>query len=57
MTTNYKTVHIQIPRDGYVPPRSDGRGGMVAYAWYVWDRGHRGKPEIGFIDVTKLGAA
>ncbi len=26
-----------------------GKGGMIAYAWYVWDRGHNGKPELGWI--------
>lgn len=26
-----------------------GKGGMIAYAWYVWDRSHRGPSEIGWI--------
>jgi hypothetical protein len=26
-----------------------GKGGMIAYAWYVWDRGHNGRPELGWI--------
>jgi len=26
-----------------------GKGGMIAYAWYVWDQGHNGKPEIGWL--------
>lgn len=26
-----------------------GKGGMIAYAWYVWDRDHHGKPELGWI--------
>lgn len=26
-----------------------GKGGMIAYAWYVWDRGHNGKPELGWL--------
>lgn len=27
----------------------EGEGGMVAYAWYVWERGHEGPPTIGWI--------
>lgn len=26
-----------------------GGGGMIAFAWYVWDRQHTGKPEIGWL--------
>jgi hypothetical protein len=34
------------------PLRPDGkyRTGMQTYAWFVWDRGHRGPPQIGWID-------
>ena len=26
-----------------------GKGGMIAYAWYVWDRSHVGRPQLGWI--------
>ena len=26
-----------------------GKPGMVAYAWYVWERGHEGPPSLGWI--------
>jgi hypothetical protein len=26
-----------------------GKGGMIAYAWYVWDRGYNGKTELGWL--------
>jgi hypothetical protein len=26
-----------------------GRGGMIAYAWYVWEHGHNGRPELGWV--------
>lgn len=27
----------------------NGAGGMIAYGWFVWDRAHQGKPELGWI--------
>jgi hypothetical protein len=33
----------------------NGRGGMIAFAWYVWVRGHRGPPTLGWIDINNLG--
>lgn len=27
----------------------NGRGGMIAYGWFVWDHAHTGKPELGWI--------
>lgn len=27
----------------------EGRGGMIAYGWFVWEHGHIGKPTIGWI--------
>jgi hypothetical protein len=26
-----------------------GKGGMIAYAWYVWEHGHNGRPELGWV--------
>lgn len=28
---------------------TDGKGGMIAYAWFVWDSSHSGKPELGWL--------
>jgi hypothetical protein len=25
-------------------------GGVIAFAWFVWEHGHQGKPEMGWID-------
>lgn len=27
----------------------EAKGGSIAYAWFVWERGYRGKPEIGWV--------
>jgi hypothetical protein len=27
----------------------NGRGGMIAYAWFVWEHGYTGKPTLGWI--------
>ena len=27
----------------------NGAGGMIAYGWFVWDRGHRGPPTLGWL--------
>jgi hypothetical protein len=34
------------------PLREDGKMvlGMQTYAWYVWEKGHKGAPEIKWID-------
>jgi hypothetical protein len=36
---------IQLTRNG-LPMKN---GGMIAFAWFVWDTGHSGKTEIGWI--------
>lgn len=33
-----------------------GRGGMIAFAWLVWEHGHKGSPTIGWISPDKEGA-
>jgi hypothetical protein len=44
-------VFIRYPMLGD-PLREDGkyRTGMQTYAWFVWDKNHRGPPNIGWID-------
>jgi hypothetical protein len=36
-----------IYRGGIVP--EEDNGGMIAFCWLVWQRGYKGKPEIGWI--------
>lgn len=31
-------------------PNSSGGGGMIAFAWYIWDFHYKGDPTIGWID-------
>lgn len=33
-----------------------GKGGMIAFAWFVWDHSHTGAPEIGWISPHREGA-
>lgn len=44
-------VFIRYPMLGD-PLREDGkyRTGMQTYAWFIWDKQHRGPPQIGWID-------
>lgn len=49
-TTPLKTVHVFskrlcMTRNGE-PQRG---GGMIAFAWFVWDKSYKGKPTIGWI--------
>lgn len=33
-----------------------GAGGMVAFAWFVWEHGHQGPPTLGWISPDREGA-
>ena len=37
---------LNFKRPGWV---DTGSGGMVAYAWFVWEHGYTGKPTVGWI--------
>jgi hypothetical protein len=37
---------VQFKRPGW---EDTGKGGMVAYAWYVWEHGHKGPPLLGWV--------
>jgi hypothetical protein len=37
---------LQFKRPGWT---DTGAGGMTAYAWFVWEHGHRGPPTLGWI--------
>ena len=34
---------------GGTGPAYPGAGGMIAFAWYVWERGHSGPPTLGWL--------
>lgn len=36
-------------RNGDESVTMNGAGGMIAYAWFVWDRAHSGKPTVGWL--------
>ena len=40
--------HARSRRDGYV--NKDDKGGMIAFAWYVWEHGHEGPPALGWLE-------
>jgi hypothetical protein len=40
---------INMPRESVRHEYPTGKGGMVAYAWYVWVRGHEGPPTLSWI--------
>lgn len=33
-----------------------GKGGMIAFAWFVWEHGHTAPPQIGWISPDREGA-
>lgn len=33
-----------------------GAGGMIAFAWFVWEHGHKGAPSLGWVSPDKEGA-
>jgi hypothetical protein len=45
---------INIARAGYVLDRDDGIGGMIAFAWYVFEQGYEGVPQLGWINVDEV---
>jgi hypothetical protein len=36
-------------KDGLYSTNMNGKGGMIAYAWFVWEHGYSGKPTLGWI--------
>lgn len=32
-----------------------GRGGMIAFAWFVWEHGHEGPPMLGWVSPDREG--
>lgn len=33
-----------------------GKGGLIAFAWFIWEQGHSAAPTIGFIEPVKESA-
>lgn len=42
------TTRLNMPRESRRKEFKE-TGGMVAYAWYVWERGHAGPPTLGWL--------
>jgi hypothetical protein len=40
--------HNRFRVDGYV--NKDDRGGMIPFAWYVWEHGHEGQPTVDWLE-------
>ena len=36
-------------KSGIYKANMNGKGGMIAYAWFVWEHGYQGKPTLGWI--------
>jgi hypothetical protein len=54
-TTPLARVHVMSRRvpiqRGRLMQSNSGEGaGVIAFAWFVWDHGHRGAPALGFLD-------
>jgi hypothetical protein len=41
---------------GRLSEAGDGHG-VIAFAWFVWERGHEGPPSIGWLDWKRAGRA
>lgn len=48
-------VIVSAGRVDILPPsaKPTGKGGIIAYAWYVFERGHRGPPALHWITPDK----
>lgn len=49
--TNLARVLVSAGRVDILPPgaKPTGKGGIIAYAWYVWEQGHDGPPSLHWI--------
>lgn len=41
---------VTFLKDGREFVRSNGKGGIHTYAWFVWDREHSGAPQVGWLE-------
>lgn len=58
-TTGLTRVLISAGRVNILPPGAidKGHNGTTAYAWYVWERGHKGPPQIKWFEPSAAGVA
>ncbi len=52
-------VYVSAGRVDILPPGANptGKGGIIAYAWYVFERGHTGAPSLHWITPDKVAHA
>lgn len=43
----------RVPMNRNGEPMKKGTGGMIAFAWYVWDHAHDGPPTLGWIEPER----
>ena len=41
---------VTFLKNGHGLIRSEGKGGIHTYAWFVWDRQHSGPPQVGWFE-------
>ncbi|MBQ3302540.1 MAG: hypothetical protein IJH04_10440 [Eggerthellaceae bacterium] len=41
---------VTFLKNGETFSRSNGKGGIHTYAWFVWDRSHSGAPVVGWLE-------
>lgn len=56
--TGLTRVWVSTGRVNMLPPGAvdKGHNGMIAFAWYVWQRGSQGPPQIGWFTPERGGA-
>lgn len=44
-------VHVFVKRQKFFQKNNTGNAGIICFAWFVWDKEHKGNPEITFLDI------
>jgi len=47
----------RIPMNRNGEAQQKGAGGMIAFAWYVWDHAHKGPPTLHWLLSDRIGRA
>jgi hypothetical protein len=45
------------PGDKLAAGEIEAKGGAVAFAWFVWERGHRGPPDLGWLSARRAATS